>query len=241
MVSFPKVPGSLVRQTALLTLGATGCRRPGVRPKNSLAWIRFLLILVSLSKKSGDEIYLAWSQWSSSVGLCENLAKCEVSAVGKRKTEDARQVFDPSRVSPAIRVLGAVSCSVRRAYRAAEVVASKPLGSVLGCWGAVVSPFPCNFGISVSSPCLRLTSVGWLALLLGPLPSSCGPVSGLLCVGVGTAVLGSAVSSSVGTCTLMLFGLPASSLRSFGTICPRVLVLSGRVILALPPMLCVLG
>ena len=120
-------------------------------------------------------------------------------------------------------------------------VASKPLGSVLGCWGAVVSPFPCNFGISVSSPCLRLISVGWLALLLGPLPSSCGPVSGLLCVGVGTAVLGSAVSSSVGTCTLMLFGLPASSLRSFGTICPRVLVLSGRVTLALPPMLCVLG
>ena len=53
VVSFPKVPGSLVRQTALLTLGATGCRRPGVRPKNSLAWNRFLLILVSLSKKSG--------------------------------------------------------------------------------------------------------------------------------------------------------------------------------------------
>ena len=44
------------------------------------------------------EIYLAWSQWSSSVGLCENLAKYEVSAVGKRKTEDACQVFDPSRV-----------------------------------------------------------------------------------------------------------------------------------------------
>ena len=53
VVSFPKVPGSLVRQTALLTLGATGCRRPGVRPKNSLAWNRCLLILVSLSKKSG--------------------------------------------------------------------------------------------------------------------------------------------------------------------------------------------
>ena len=52
-------------------------------------------------------------QWSANFGLSESLLKCEVSAVGKRKTEDACQVFDPSRVSPAIRVLGAVggSCS----------------------------------------------------------------------------------------------------------------------------------
>ena len=97
-----------------------------------------------------------------------------------------------------------------------------PLGSVLGCWGAVVSPFLCNFGISVSSLCLRLISGGWLALLLGPLPSSCGPAFGLLCVGVVTAVLGFAVSFLVGTFTLILFGLLASSLRSFGTIFPSL-------------------
>ena len=47
------------------------------------------------------EIYLAWSQWSSTVGLYENLAKCEVSAVGRLKMVQASQVFDPAKVSPA--------------------------------------------------------------------------------------------------------------------------------------------
>ena len=108
------------------------------------------------------EIYLAWSQWSSSVGLCENLAKCEVSAVGKRKTEDACQVFDPSRVSPAIRVLGAVSCSVRRAYRAAEVrrfEAARKCARLLGC---------CSFSLPLQLRYLRQFSLskvnfGWVA------------------------------------------------------------------------------
>ena len=108
------------------------------------------------------EIYLAWSQWSSSVGLCENLAKCEVSAVGKRKTEDACQVFDPSRVSPAIRVLGAVSCSVRRAYRAAEVrrfEAARKCARLLGC---------CGFSLLLQLRYLRQFSLskvnfGWVA------------------------------------------------------------------------------
>lgn len=70
----------------------------------------------------------------------ENLAKCEVSAVGKRKTEDACQVFDPSRVSPAIRVLGAVSCSVRRAYRAAEVRRFEAARKCAWLLGSSVSP-----------------------------------------------------------------------------------------------------
>ena len=84
------------------------------------------------------DVYDAWSQWSHSVGLVENLAKCVVSAAGKRKTAEASEVFDPSKVSAAVRVLGAVSCSVRRALHSDEVSrleSARKCARLLGCCG----------------------------------------------------------------------------------------------------------
>ena len=180
------------------------------------------------------EIYLAWSQWSTIVLACVRTwpnVRFQQLANAKLKMLVRSLILLES---PAIRVLGAVSCSVRRAYRAAEVCrfeAARKCARLLGC---------CDFFLPLQLRYLRqfslsrLISGGWLALRLFQ------AAFGLLCVGVGTAVLGFAVSFLVGT-FLILFGLLASSLQSFGTIFPRVLVLSGRVILALPPMLCVLG
>ena len=81
-------------------------------------------------------LFGAWTQWSSSVGLCENLSKNEITAVGKKKLSGACQAFDPSKVSPAIRVLGAVSCSVRRALHADEtrrLESAHRCARLLGC------------------------------------------------------------------------------------------------------------
>lgn len=103
----------------------------------------------------------AWSQWSHSVGLVENLAKCVVSAAGKRKTAEASEVFDPSKVSAAVRVLGAVSCSVRRALHSDEVSrleSARKCARLLGC---------CGFSLDVQLRYLRQFSLskvnfGWV-------------------------------------------------------------------------------
>ena len=89
----------------------------------------------------------------SQVGLFENLTKCEVSAVGKRKNAEACEVFDPSKVSSAVRVLGAVSCSVRRALHSEEVrrlESARKCARLLEC---------CGFSLDVQLRYLRQFSL----------------------------------------------------------------------------------
>ena len=186
------------------------------------------------------DVYDAWSQWSHSVGLVDNLAKCVVSAAGKRKTAEASEVFDPSKVSAAVRVLGAVSCSVRRALHSDEVSrleSARKCARLLGC---------CGFSLDVQLRylrqfLLRSTLAGSVDLPLGLSRKSFGPAFGLLFAGVAIPVLGFGPSFSVGTSISMSLGLLGSCLRSSVSVSPKVVVLLGPGLLALLLMLCVPG
>ena len=122
--------------------------------------------------------------------------------------------FDPYRVSPTIRVLGAVSCSVRRAYSRAEEVrrfeATRKCARQLGCCGLSL-PLQLRYLRQFS---LSKVNFGWVAR--APSWTSCEQ-------------LWSCFWASVRRCRYrspwlrclflgMLCGLLASCLRSFGTI-----------------------
>ena len=80
----------------------------------------------------------AWSSWSHLVGLKENLQKAEVSGMGSARLSSLSQCFDAAVVSPAVRVLGAVSWSGRRKLHKIELdrlAAAKASARLLGCCG----------------------------------------------------------------------------------------------------------
>ena len=96
-------------------------------------------------------------------------------------------------MSPAIWVLGAVSCSVRRAFHAEEVRWFEYAKSVLASWVVAAS-----FSISHFSLQGQLWVHRLVVPLLGPPPSSFGLAFGLLVAGVIIAVLGSGLFSLLG-------------------------------------------
>ena len=67
-----------------------------------------------------QSIYNVWVSWSTAVGLREASDKTKVSAVRLPRMREALRVFGNERVSSAVRVLGAVSVSVRRKYHPDE-------------------------------------------------------------------------------------------------------------------------
>ena len=104
----------------------------------------------------------AWSSWSHSVGLKENLQKAEVSGMGSARMTSLAQHFDAAVVSPAIRVLGAVSWSGRRQLHKIELdrlAAAKATARLLGCCGFLL-PLQLRY---LKQFALPKANYGWVA------------------------------------------------------------------------------
>ena len=104
-----------------------------------------------------------WSRWSHSVGLLENLQKAEVSGVGSfRLAALHKKKFDATMISPAVRVLGAVSWSGRRQLHRIEkdrITAAKATARLLGCCGFLL---PTQLSL-LKQFALPKANYGWVA------------------------------------------------------------------------------
>ena len=103
-----------------------------------------------------------WSRWSHSVGLLENLQKAEVSGVGSFRLAALHEKFDATMISPAVRVLGAVSWSGRRQLHRIEkdrIAAAKATARLLGCCGFLLPTQLCF----LKQFALPKANYGWVA------------------------------------------------------------------------------
>ena len=87
----------------------------GLGPVKTQVWMDDRTVVASSAEDLHQQV-TAWAEWSSSVGLVENLDKLQVSCQNPRNVDQLSSFFDPSAVKTEVTFLGVASVSKRRKH-----------------------------------------------------------------------------------------------------------------------------
>ena len=138
----------------------------------------------------------AWSRWSTAVGLLENAAKTEITALGTALRRQLKEVFNHELVKQHVKLLGLLGASILVSPRALTEAEHSRFKSaqmrlqLLGCVGFGLSTFvreaktfalsKANFGWIARSPTLSASRKLWSCVWKAAARIRDGPV---LCFG----------------------------------------------------------